>query len=96
MVALKDKERDAVKLHGIASMSLDACKEDIFALFEKLDAEIVGRLLKQELPIAGKLGLSSEFVLVREAVLSWMIPMVYEAWLKNDFRVIKEHRGYPK
>lgn len=86
----------AEKIHKIASDAVGECKGDWFELLDKLQEEIAMGLAGEDMEIVNSRGVSSGFVIAREAALNWLFIESVEGCLKSEFKLIKELRGYPK
>jgi len=88
---------EAEKLRKIASAATSEVQELYQAMIEKLHASVVDGLIKEQLPVTHPVnGVSAAFTVAVEQALAFLTSFQYEARLKDEFQVIKKHRGYPK
>ena len=86
---------DAKQLRQIAEVGFKAGKDDFYQMIEHAHDAIAAEFIKREITIADKGGMTAEFELAMEQAFSWLITEQFEARLKDQFRLIREHRGYP-
>ena len=85
----------AQQLRQIAEIGFKAGKDDFYQMIEHTHDAIAAEFIKREITIADKGGTTAEFELATEQAFAWLITEQFEARLKGQFRLIKEHRGYP-
>ena len=86
---------DAKQLRQVAEIGFKAGKDDFYQMIENAHNAIAAEFIKREITIADKGGMTAEFALVMETTLAWLWTEQFEARLKDEFRLIREHRGYP-
>ena len=86
---------NAQQLRQIAEIGFKAGKDDFYQMIEHAHNAIAAEFTKRGIAVADKGGMTSEFALVMETTLAWLWTEQFEARLKDEFRLIREHRGYP-
>ena len=86
---------DAKQLRQIAEIGFKAGKDDFYQMIEHAHDAIADEFVRRGIAVADKGGLTAEFELAMEQAFTWLITEQFEARLKDQFSLIRKHRGYP-